>query len=648
MPGKRKSTPRKLDSEKCQLCRQHKLKCTPQPRVWPQKCDRCLCRGLECSPGEVKRRARRLATGEEEPEDVAFNISSAPMVSGNSQEAPRRTWGIEDVMSILTVVQLLNSEYEIHHSQKTSLTHIFKLSGQDSQVQVPYVSSLHQSLPLLKDKLSLAFKARLGRGSLCLAERTVLETALVNLHGDLPQRPMTASDHAQKPSSWAQVCDLLFQARSLTTKSFSLRRLACLASDIYSEDLMRKFGLYNWSHVEQGFGSEWEHLLPHSVLGPLLFDSGEHYREPKSYVKIWIHDVVTREGSDIGFASQNFASIPAQSWTLSDLAFLVAEVGLGEKDNQGLSLIHAAILDRRPDIVRQLIMRGAKVSHRIRGKRFSLFHFAAAVGCQDSYLELRFHPDLAPAEETRDRNGMLPLHVAALHGHTRVVEAILSANCHDADYVNRETSESGQTALSLALTYPDVGDTAEFLARYPGVNLLVDRDMDQTALHVAVSHRKYSLFQSLLSFVPGEMINKKNENGETPLHILARYGDRETIEAALRVPEVDPDLVAGDESTPLVNAVMEARVDAVKILAVRGDVDIAALRRPLEPLGVSALDYAKQEAERDVAHMEYCEVLKFLRDNFEELAEDFNDSALSEDSDGDVRATRTGSYGITA
>ncbi|GKT43478.1 serine/threonine-protein phosphatase 6 regulatory ankyrin repeat subunit B [Colletotrichum spaethianum] len=405
---------------------------------------------------------------------------------------------------------------------------------------------------------------------------------------------------------------------------------------MYSEDLMMRFGLYEWSQVEQGFGSEWAHLLPYSVLGPLLFDSGEHYREPRCYVKIWIHDVVTREGSGFGLAPHDFASIPEQSWTLSDLAFLAVEVGLNEKDNQGLSLMHAAILDRRPDIVRQLIARGAKLSHRIRGKRFSLFHFAAAVGCPDCYLELRFHPDLAPAEEIRDRDGRLPLHVAALHGHTRVVEAILSANCNDADYVNSETSDSGQTALSLATTYPNNGDAAEFLARYPGVNFVVDRDMDQTVLHVAASHRKYSLFQSLLSIVPGGLINTKNENGETPLHILARHGDRETLEACLRVPEVDPDMMAGDGSTPLANAVMEARVGAVKILAVREDVDIAALRRPLEPLGGSALDYAKQEAESNIMHKEYVNVLEFLRDKFEELAEDIDGCGLTEESDEEL------------
>ncbi|WQF78707.1 Putative zn(2)Cys(6) fungal-type DNA-binding domain, ankyrin repeat-containing domain superfamily [Colletotrichum destructivum] len=639
--GKRKNVPRKLDSEKCQLCRQHKLKCTPQPRLWPQKCDRCLSKGLECSPGEIKRRARRPVM-EEEQNDVASDISSAPAMPPNKHKTPRETWGTEDVMNILTVVQLLNGEYEIHHSQRTLLSRIFdpQTSSKGSlhwdspassgQRPIPYVSSLHQSLPLLKDKLSLAFKARLGQGGLSSVDRTVLEAALVDLHTDLPQRPIMAGHDAVKSPSQTHLCDLLLAVRSLALEPIPLNQLAGLASDMYSENLMRKFGLYHWSHVEQGFGPEWAKLLGYSVLGSFLFESGEHYREARSYVKIWIHDVVARDGMGVGLAANDLASFPAQSWSLDSLAFLTDEVGLNEKDNQGLSLMHAAILDRRPDIVCQLISRGARVPNRIRGKRFSLLHFAAAVGCQNCYLELRGHPDLAPAEEIRDRDGMLPLHVAALRGHTRVVETILSANHQDVEYVNRETLQSGQTALSLAIAYPETNDTAELLAGYAGVDFVVDRDMNQTALHVAASHKKSFFFRALLSIVPQGLINARNEDGETPLHMLARYGDQETLEAALGVPGVEPDLEAGDGSTPLVNAVMEARAGAVEVLAVRGDVNVAVLQRPLEPPGVSALDYAKQIVERDGIHVEHAKVLRYLRENFVELADDLNDYSASE------------------
>ncbi|KAK1565862.1 uncharacterized protein LY79DRAFT_585164 [Colletotrichum navitas] len=439
-------------------------------------------------------------------------------------------------MNILIVVQLLNSEYEIHHSQRTLNTRIFKGPGPEGRFQVPYVSGLHLSLPLLKDRLSVALKTRLGVGALCPAERAVLETALIDLHGDLPRRPATASRGGEKPSKWAQVRDLLFRSRALDSEETALGRLARLAGDMYSEDLMRRFGLHEWSHVEQGFGREWARFLPCSVFGPLLFDSGEHYREPTCYVKIWVHDIAARNGAGLGLAPRNFVSIPAQGWALDHLAFLTAAVGLDEKDNQGLSLMHAAILDRRPDVVRQLVVRG--------------------------------------------------------------------------------TLESGSTPLSLAIAYPEVGDAAEFLARYPGV-------------------RRYPLFRSLLSIVPGELINAKDENGETPLHILARYGDRETIEAALGVSEINPDSAADDGATPLANAVMEARVDVVKILAARRGVDIRSLRRPFGPLDMSPLDYAKQGAERKDVGVEYVEVLEFLRECFKGLGENL-DECPSDEWDGET------------
>ncbi|EFQ27435.1 uncharacterized protein GLRG_01930 [Colletotrichum graminicola M1.001] len=404
---------------------------------------------------------------------------------------------------------------------------------------------------------------------------------------------------------------------------------------MYSEDLMRRFGLHEWFHVEQGFGRVWARFPPCSVFGPLLFDSGEHYREPRCYVKIWVHDIAARNGAGLGLAPRNFASIPSQGWTLDHLAFLTTAVGLDEKDNQGLSLMHAAILDRRPDIVRQLVVRGAEASHWVRGRRFSLFHFATAVGCRDRYLELRSHPGLAPAEEVRDRNGMLPLHVAALHGHARVVEAILLANRHDVDYVNREALESGSTPLFLAIAYPEVGDAAEFLARYPGVRFTRVCGIGRTALHMAASHRRYPLFRYLLSVVPGGLINAEDANGETPLHMLARYGDRETMEAAPGGSEIDPDSAAGDGATPLANAVMEARVDAVKILAVRRGVDIRALRRPFGPLDMSPLDYAKQGAERKDVGVEYVEVLEFLRVCFKGLGENL-DECQSDGQDGET------------
>lgn len=52
---------RKLQFVKCERCRQDKQKCLPTDRVWPQKCERCIGMGEECSEGARKVRKKRNA-----------------------------------------------------------------------------------------------------------------------------------------------------------------------------------------------------------------------------------------------------------------------------------------------------------------------------------------------------------------------------------------------------------------------------------------------------------------------------------------------------------------------------------------------------------------------------------------------------------
>ncbi|OHF04074.1 ankyrin-2 ankyrin [Colletotrichum orchidophilum] len=623
--------------------------CLPQPRTWPQKCNRCLSKGLECSPGEVKKRTRRQVRGDGESDNMMHSPGIRAFPS-QGHEASKIAWDCEDLMDMLTAVQLLNSVYEVHHHQRASLIDILDFQkapcqsngpGSQAQLEVPYVSGLHQSLPLLKDRISVSLKTSLRCGGpTCLAERMLFEDTLVDLHGDLPKRPMvTGRVERHQLLLREQICDLLFRSRSSVSETITLKAVVSLSTTLSSRlpALMKKFGLYDWSYVEQGFGPEWEKLLPHAVVGCLLFGPGDLYSGAMSYAKIWAHDILVKEGAKYLLAAHDLALIPskASSWSLEDLAFLTDHVGPDPKDNQGLTLLHAAILDRRPDVMRRLLEPGgAKPWHRIFRKRFSLFHFAASVGCEACYAELRCHTELQPAEETRDRNGLLPFHIAALRGQVRVVEAILIAHYNgeeedEEDYVNRETSESGHTALYLAIARADDDATARFLAMYPGVDFLVDRQVRQTALHVAASGKRYSLFRFLLSRVPEELLNTQNEDGETALQILVRHGDRETLNSALDIPSIEPDVTANDGSTPLVEAVMNANAGAVEVLVGCPGVDITALRRPLEPFGFSALEHITQEADGNDGSGGYVEILECLRVRCPELEEDLRGSEVS-------------------
>ncbi|KAF4775370.1 ankyrin-2 ankyrin [Colletotrichum scovillei] len=655
--NKRKKPPRKLDSEKCQLCRQHKLKCLPQPRTWPQKCDRCLSKGLECSPGEVKKRTRRRAPGEEEPESM-MSIASDRRSHGQDHDGSSTSWNCEDLMDILTAVQLLNSVYEVHHHQRTSLLDILDFQktpcqsngpGTQAQLDVPYVSGLHQTLPLLKDRISIALKTRLGHGkTTCLAERMLFENTLTELHSNLPKRPII--DGPVEPHKLLireQISDLMFRSRSSMSEIITLKAIVSLSTTLSSRlpILLKKFDLYDWSYVEQGFGPEWEKLVPHAVVGCLLFAPGDLYSDSQPYAKIWAHDILVKEGAKYPILARDLALIPPRirNWSLKELAFLTDHVGPDLKDNQGLTLVHAAILDRRPDIVHQLLEPGgAKPWHRIFRRRFSLFHFAASVGCESCYAELRCHPEIRPAEETRDRNGMLPLHVAALRGQVNVVEAILKAHFDGAEgneeYVNRETSEAGHTALYLAIARAEDDATARFLAMYPGVDFLVDRQVRQTALHVAASRKRHGLLRFLLCRAPEHQLNVQNEDGETALHIIARHGDRETLNAVLDLPSIELDVTANDGSTPLVDAVTNGNMVAMEALIGCPGVDITALRRPLEPFGFSALEHILQEANGNDGSGGYVDILECLRVRCPELEDDLYEASMAEmeTDDGDM------------
>jgi len=62
--------------------------CLPDPpRTWPQKCDRCTARGLDCSPASVaERRARRLQLPDAISPLSPLDRSETALVSPSSRE----------------------------------------------------------------------------------------------------------------------------------------------------------------------------------------------------------------------------------------------------------------------------------------------------------------------------------------------------------------------------------------------------------------------------------------------------------------------------------------------------------------------------------------------------------------------------------
>nr|KJB44519.1 hypothetical protein B456_007G257200 [Gossypium raimondii] len=152
-------------------------------------------------------------------------------------------------------------------------------------------------------------------------------------------------------------------------------------------------------------------------------------------------------------------------------------------DSRGQTLLHIAITQRRPDIVRLL---------------------------------LEFEPDV----EFRCRSDSTPLGAAASCGEELIVELLLA---HNASTERLESSRWGPVHLAAAGGHVEVLR----LLLLKGANIDSLTNDGNTALHLAVKAGRKDCVRLLLA--NGSKPDVRNtRNGDTPLHIAARLGDEQT------------------------------------------------------------------------------------------------------------------------
>ncbi|RVW76801.1 Ankyrin repeat-containing protein [Vitis vinifera] len=148
-----------------------------------------------------------------------------------------------------------------------------------------------------------------------------------------------------------------------------------------------------------------------------------------------------------------------------------------------------------------------------------------AVVCHDPKMVeeiLKWKPDLTTEA---DENGWSPLHCAAYLDYVSIMRQLLDKSDKSVVYL-RVKNDDNKTALHIAATRGNKRTAKLLVSRYPDCCEQVDIN-GNNVLHLFMMQRR--IFISLLK-IPwmnvGALINEKNVEGQTPLHLLAHSQQR--------------------------------------------------------------------------------------------------------------------------
>jgi ankyrin repeat protein len=188
-------------------------------------------------------------------------------------------------------------------------------------------------------------------------------------------------------------------------------------------------------------------------------------------------------------------------------------------------------------------------------KTADLFEAAKLGNNNDVKFYLRKDPE---ALNRSDANGMFPIHLAAIAGHSKVLTTLLQAGAD----ANAQHTRVQATPLQYAATGGHVDAARVLLDAKANVNAT---DIDgRTPLMWAATSGQAQVAKLLLEH--GADANQTNEAGMSPIHLAANKGHAQVLKVLLQAGADVNSPHPGNQATPLQDAAMGGYVEAARVL----------------------------------------------------------------------------------
>lgn len=226
----------------------------------------------------------------------------------------------------------------------------------------------------------------------------------------------------------------------------------------------------------------------------------------------------------------------------------------------GLTPLMIAVRENRLSIVEKLLELGASLSDRTKDGRTAL-HVAAAHS-KEEIVRLLLTKKADP-NATGGPKDQLPLHYASLRvtGAVSVVQTLMKASNKD---VKCTPDKDGCIPLFLAVEVGNVGICKELLSSNADSQLRAkSKKYGDTVLHACCRKKELELSKLLVEY--GAMVDEQNDEGQTPLHIVAWEGD-EILLKFLYQCKANPNIVDKFDRSPLHIAAERGYTNVVEFL----------------------------------------------------------------------------------